>query len=25
MEKVHALIVPLAVDLGVGKNWRDME
>jgi DNA polymerase-1 len=25
MEKVHALAVPLAVDMGVGKNWRDLE
>ncbi len=25
MEKVHALAVPLTVDMGVGKNWRDLE
>jgi DNA polymerase-1 len=25
MEKVHALAVPLQVDLGVGPNWRDLE
>ncbi len=25
MEKVHALAVPLAVDMGVGRNWRDLE
>jgi DNA polymerase-1 len=25
MEKVHSLIVPLLVEVGVGKNWRDME
>jgi len=24
MEKVHALIVPLQVDIGVGPNWRDL-
>jgi DNA polymerase-1 len=25
MEQVHPLSVPLLVDLGVGKNWRDLE
>jgi DNA polymerase-1 len=25
MEKAHALIVPLQVDMGVGANWRDLE
>ena len=25
MEKVHALAVPLQVDMGVGENWRDLE
>ncbi len=25
MEKAHALIVPLQVDMGVGPNWRDLE
>ncbi len=25
MEKVHALSVPLQVDMGVGLNWRDLE
>ena len=25
MEKVHALSVPLQVDMGVGTNWRDLE
>jgi DNA polymerase-1 len=25
MEKVHPLSVPLAVEIGVGKNWRDLE
>jgi len=25
MEKVHALAVPLQVDMGVGRNWRDLE
>ena len=25
MEKVHALAVPLQVDMGVGANWRDLE
>src|SRR5579862_7199046 len=25
MEKVHALDVPLLVDIGVGPNWRDLE
>jgi len=25
MENVHALKVPLKVDVGVGKNWRDVE
>jgi len=25
MEKVHALAVPLLVELGVGLNWRDLE
>ncbi len=25
MEKVHALIVPLQVEMGVGPNWRDLE
>ena len=25
MEKVHPLIVPLQVDIGVGPNWRDLE
>jgi DNA polymerase I-like protein with 3'-5' exonuclease and polymerase domains len=25
MEKVHALSVPLQVDMGVGPNWRDLD
>jgi DNA polymerase I len=25
MEKVHPLSVPLLVEIGVGKNWRDLE
>jgi DNA polymerase I len=25
MEQVHALSVPLVVEIGVGKNWRDLE
>jgi DNA polymerase-1 len=25
MEKVHPLIVPLLVEIGVGSNWRDLE
>jgi DNA polymerase-1 len=25
MEKVHSLAVPLMVEIGVGKNWRDLE
>jgi DNA polymerase-1 len=25
MENVHALAVPLMVEIGVGKNWRDLE
>ena len=25
MEKVHPLIVPLVVEIGVGTNWRDMD
>jgi len=25
MEKVHPLIVPLLVEIGVGRNWRDLE
>jgi DNA polymerase I len=25
MEKVHPLAVPLLVEIGVGKNWRDLE
>jgi DNA polymerase I-like protein with 3'-5' exonuclease and polymerase domains len=25
MENVHPLNVPLLVDVGVGKNWRDMD
>jgi DNA polymerase I-like protein with 3'-5' exonuclease and polymerase domains len=25
MENVRALKVPLKVDVGVGKNWRDVE
>jgi len=25
MESVHALSVPLLVELGVGPNWRDVE
>jgi DNA polymerase I len=25
MEQVHALAVPLMVEIGVGKNWRDLE
>ncbi len=25
MEKVHALAVPLQVDMGLGPNWRDLE
>ena len=25
MESVHPLAVPLMVEIGVGKNWRDLE
>jgi len=25
MENVHALQVPLLVEMGVGSNWRDLE
>jgi len=25
MENVHALEVPLLVEIGVGPNWRDLE
>jgi DNA polymerase I len=25
MEKVHPLVVPLLVEIGVGSNWRDLE
>ena len=25
MEKVHSLAVPLVVEIGVGRNWRDLE
>jgi DNA polymerase I len=25
MERVHSLTVPLLVEIGVGKNWRDLE
>ena len=25
MEKVHPLAVPLVVEIGIGKNWRDLE
>jgi DNA polymerase-1 len=25
MEQVHPLTVPLLVEIGVGKNWRDLE
>jgi DNA polymerase I len=25
MEQVHPLLVPLLVEIGVGKNWRDLE
>jgi DNA polymerase-1 len=25
METVHHLTVPLLVEIGVGKNWRDLE
>jgi DNA polymerase-1 len=25
MENVHALAVPLLVELGLGLNWRDLE
>ena len=25
MEKIHKLAVPLVVDVGMGKNWRDMD
>ena len=25
MEGVHPLIVPLVVEVGVGRNWRDMD
>jgi DNA polymerase-1 len=25
MERVHPLAVPLVVEIGVGKNWRDLE
>jgi DNA polymerase-1 len=25
MENVHPLSVPLMVEIGVGKNWRDLD
>ena len=25
MEQVHPLTVPLLVEIGVGKNWRDLD
>jgi DNA polymerase-1 len=25
MENVHPLTVPLLVEIGVGKNWRDLD
>ena len=25
MEQVHPLLVPLVVEIGIGKNWRDLE
>jgi DNA polymerase I-like protein with 3'-5' exonuclease and polymerase domains len=25
MENAHLLTVPLMVEIGVGKNWRDLE
>ena len=25
MEQVHSLLVPLVVEIGVGKNWRDLD
>ena len=25
MEQVHPLRVPLTVEIGIGKNWRDLE
>ena len=25
MERVHDLVVPLLVEIGIGKNWRDLE
>jgi len=25
MERVHALVVPLLVEIGIGPNWRDLE
>jgi len=25
MERVHALTVPLLVEMGVGDNWRDLQ
>jgi DNA polymerase-1 len=25
MEKAHALAIPLQIEMGVGKNWRDLE
>ena len=25
MENVHPLSVPLLVEIGVGKNWRDLD
>ena len=25
MERVHALAVPLQVDIGIGPNWRDLD
>jgi len=25
MENVHVLTVPLLVEVGVGKNWRDLD
>ena len=25
MEKVHALAVPLLVEIGIGPNWRDLQ
>ncbi len=25
MEEAHPLVVPLVADIGIGRNWRDLE